>query len=398
MKILLVSSSAGNLGHGLKYLEMLHFHLSKEENVSIFVPNDVDLPKTLQIEQVKSPVSFAFTSREKYLRFGSLAQLVRGFDRLKYGILFFKTLISHVKNENYDIVHILDSEYISLIYCLNKAKQVRNSKFVITIHASDFGFENLTISTIYKSTIAFFLKKSFNNVIGVVCHGEWIKKRLLKTFPNIKGKIVAFDYPSSSYNDYGKTITEDLFDKYGDSRIVLFIGMIRKDKRIELALDTIQQLPNNYKLLIAGSLSDYTIAEIEKLIDDRGIGSKVETVFKYLTNEEFETYFRLGDVFLSTHSDKFPSASGPVADSRTYGLPVVVAKGGQLEEYVNREKVGLVAQESTAVGFSNSVLEVVENISFFKRNVINASNKFSWESFGKVHLALYKKNFSNEDK
>ena len=105
--------------------------------------------------------------------------------------------------------------------------------------------------------------------------------------------------------------------------------------------------------------------------------------------KEYEDNFKASDIFLSTHSDSFPSASGPVSDARSYGVPVVVPPKGQLEMYVNINKVGQVANSHNAKDFADACLLVNSNIDQYKNNVIKVSQSLSWESFVNRHISIY---------
>ena len=387
-KILLVSPNTSNSGHGVVYLTKLYEYLSKQCDVHVFVPQDtkIDINLFKKDNVIKSTVGFSFISREEYTKYGKFGQVIRGFNRLKTGKTFYKTLLNYLSNNEYDIVHVLDSEYLSFIYFARRMKTV---ELIYTIHASDFNFQSFSLSTIYKSVVAVFLKKALSLTAHIVCHGEWIKNRLLISFPNIKGKISSFIYPSDEYKKYNKTKVREKLKVDKGTVLISFLGMVRRDKRIEVALDTIKLLPNKYKLLIAGSLADYSLKDINNLIEEKNVSDRIIRDFRYLTDLEFKDYFMASDVFLSTHDPNFPSASGPVSDARTYGLPVVVTPGGQIDQYVHSEKVGVVSQGSEASNYSDAIIKLYDRIETFEGNVIRASHDFSWQSFSNAHMALY---------
>ena len=233
MKILLVSSSVSNKGHGIIYLTKLAEHLSTELDVKVFVPRDSKLSSPVFKKKeniIKSIVDCSITSREKYIKYGKFGLVIRGVNRLSTGISFFKSLIRHLKDNKYDVVHILDSEYISFIYLITKVSGFKETRFVTTIHASDFNFQSLSLSTIYKSIVAFFLKKVLNKVSYVICHGNWIKERLIVAFPDIKEKILGINYPSNEFEWYDKNLIREKLNISKNDKIVSFLGMIRRDK------------------------------------------------------------------------------------------------------------------------------------------------------------------------
>ncbi|AXO80785.1 glycosyltransferase [Olleya aquimaris] len=389
MKVLLVSGSVSNSGHGTVYLNNIHKNL-KDIDTDIFVPKDAILGDTdIDVNSIhKSDLSFSKLSRQNYAKYGKLGIVKRGFDRVFNGIKFHKDLLKHLKIKNYDVVHILDSEYISYWYLAKKLKN-KHVRLVYTLHASDFNLQSFTIGSVYKYLIKTMLNKSFSKTAHVVCHGEWIKDRLVLAFPKLKNKISGIDYPSNAYTKIDKDNLKAELGVPLDKTIISFLGMIRRDKKIEVAIQTIKQLPDNFHFVIAGSLSDYKLEEIESLIKEAKIESRVTRTFKYLSLKEYEDNFKASDIFLSTHSDSFPSASGPVSDARSYGVPVVVPPKGQLEMYVNINKVGQVAKKHNAKDFADACLLVNNEINHYKNNVIKVSQNLSWESFGNKHVSIY---------
>ena len=389
MKVLLVSGSVSSSGHGTVYLKNIHKNL-EDIDTDVFVPNDAILTDTnIDIDRMhKSDLSFSKLSRQNYAKYGKMGMVKRGFDRVSNGIKFHKDLVKYLKTKNYDVVHILDSEYISYWYLAKKLKN-KPIKLVYTLHASDFNLQSFSIGSVYKYLVKSLLNTSFSKTAHVVCHGEWIKDRLVLSFPKLKNKISGIDYPSNAYSQIDKNKLKAELGLPLDKTIISFLGMIRRDKKIEVAIQTIKQLPDNFHFVIAGSLSDYRLEEIESLIKEAKIENRVTKTLKYLSLKEYEDNFKASDIFLSTHSDSFPSASGPVSDARSYGVPVVVPPNGQLDMYVNINKVGQVAKSHNAKDFAEACLLVNSNIDQYKNNVIKVSKSLSWKSFVNRHISIY---------
>lgn len=386
-KVLLVSAGVSNSGHGLVYLTNLYQKISA--SITVFVPDDakINLENFTPTDIYKSNIKFSSISREHFKIYGLLSPIIRGLSRMRLSIKFHQDLLIHLKSNHYDVVHILDSDYIAYIYLQNKIS--KTAKTVYTLHASDFELRGASFATIYKSIIKYFLRDALNKTSHVICHGVWMKDRLLNSFPVLKNKILAIDYPSNSYSHFNKNEIRSSLNLPENKIIISFIGMIRKDKKIEIALEAFSMLNDNYHLIVAGSLADYNESEIIDLIDDNNIKDRTSIKLGYLDKSEYENYFKASDIFLSTHSDKFPSASGPVSDARTFGIPVVVPPGGQLEQYVNQYNVGEVAFKHDVDSFKIACEKIGVGKLKKHENVIEVSNKLSWDNFSKKHLNVY---------
>lgn len=390
--ILLVSFISSNQGHGRIYLKKIYENISQSLRVKIFVPNDfIEIKENINFNDiVKSKIGFRETERKNFKNFGIFSQIFRGFKRLKLSFKIYNDLLKYVKVNSFKSIHILDSEYISLIYFILRFSKINNSKLFVTIHPSNFKFKELNFSSFYKSLIRPFLNYSFKYVAGVVCHGNWIKEKLLDSFPSLNQKIIGLIYPSFKYVEFDKLSVRNKYRVPCENKVVLFIGMIRKDKNIETALKVISLLPADFTLIIAGSLSDYSREDIDVLIDNYSVRDKVRLDFRFLEQKEFQNYFCLSDVLLSCHNKSFKSGSGPVSDARSFGLPVVVSPYGQVADYVKQTKVGLVSESFNALDFVNAIIEVLNSQEEIGSKIIEASYFYSWEEFSKKHIEFYK--------
>ena len=74
------------------------------------------------------------------------------------------------------------------------------------------------------------------------------------------------DYPSNEFDEYDKKKIREKLALPKNKIVISFLGMIRKDKKIEIAINIMRKLPEKYHLLIAGVLADYKEQDIKSKI------------------------------------------------------------------------------------------------------------------------------------
>jgi glycosyltransferase involved in cell wall biosynthesis len=333
---------------------------------------------------------------DRYRRYGPLASLVRGVMRLRRGLGFGRGVLRAVEGMRDrglpEVVHVLDSEYVSLIALLRGLRRFTGTDRYVTLHPSDFGAGRLSIGTFYKRLVRGALRRELRRVF---CHGPWIAERLRVQLDLRTEQLVALYYPSEATDlsvparEARKQLSLDL-----EARVVLWFGMIRYNKRVDFALRTLALLPENYVLLVAGHPAEIGEEALRAMARQLGVERRVRWYLRYLDEDEIPAFFSSAEVILSTHAPSFTSASGPVSDARSYRRPVVCGAIGQLGAYVEAFAVGRVVPDDEPAAFADAIVEVVEAArsggdGAMAERIERAATRLSWESFAAAHAQVY---------
>lgn len=101
--------------------------------------------------------------------------------------------------------------------------------------------------------------------------------------------------------------------------ILLFFGLIRDYKRLDLLINAVNQLPEeNFKVIIAGYTNDF--AKYKKMIKDE---SKFQLQIRFISNEEIPDLFTVADFLVLPYDDA--TQSGPSLIALNYGLPIIAS-------------------------------------------------------------------------
>lgn len=111
-----------------------------------------------------------------------------------------------------------------------------------------------------------------------------------------------------------------------NSAVVLFFGIVRPYKGLDMLIDAIAQLKGLEKppyLVIAGEFWESKDHYLEQ-IESKGLVQQVLIVDRYIPNEEVRIYFSAADVVVAPYTAGTQSAVAKVA--MAFGMPLVVTK------------------------------------------------------------------------
>jgi glycosyltransferase involved in cell wall biosynthesis len=404
--VVLVSGAAGMMGHGRRYLAHLGAGLAKSgADVHVVVPSGIPSSDDLAVAGATVhtiDVDFGRLNADRFRRFGALAGAARGLARMALGFAFFRRMLRDVlpvveaRASGRYVLHLLDYEYLSLAWLLGRLERRERAVPFVTVHPSDFGGFAWTLGSAYKSLLRGVLGRRLRRVAGVVCHGEWIGRRLVEQFRLDPERVHPFSYPSEGEDL--RSPRDEARRRLGvaeDAPTTLWFGMIRRNKRLDLALDAFARLPGEHRLIVAGHPAEVEPEAIHARIAQLGIDDRVTLKLGYVPEPDIPLYFSAADVLLATHAPSFTSASGPVGDARTYRLPVVCSRSGQLRDYVQRFDTGIAVEEDTPEAFAAALAQAHRRAQdpsdgpAWREAIASAAQRLSWSAFAIAHASWY---------
>lgn len=394
-EVFLVSAGAAAEGHNARYLSRIAQRLRYNGiDVHAVVPSGaalVDGVTTIPVDTGIAP-----TDAARFRKFGHAAPLARGIVRLRSSRVFLQRAVAlaaqmSAASGRPAIIHLLDYEYLTASAVLRQIGRTQGLESVVTVHPSNFVQRGWGLGAIYKRAILSPFRSALKSVRAVVCHGPWIRDRLIEQLNLAPGCVHALDYPSEGRDArVPKAQARDALGLRGDLPVVLWFGMIRKNKRLDLAAAAIARLSTEVQFVVAGRPAELTAEDIHRLLQEHGVESNTMTHLDYIAEADIPLYFSAADVLLATHDPSFTSASGPISDARTYRLPVVATQTGQLAEYVTRFGVGVVPEVNDPRGFADALTVALETDAQAWEAVLeSAAQELSWERFADAHQKIY---------
>ncbi len=238
---------------------------------------------------------------------------------------------------------------------------------------------------------AAFSKYFINGCDGFVTMSKAVMKDLEKftTTPHKKYLL----HPL--YTSFGEKI-----DKYTarkalgldeHKKIVLFFGLIRKYKGLDMLLDAFHELKSSpdINLLIAGEFYEDKQPYLD-LIEKYQIQDRVILHGKFIANEDVKLYFSAADLVALPY--RSATQSGVTQVSFHFEVPTLVTNVGGLSEIIPDKIAGYVV-DSSGKAIAEAIKDYFENnrIAAFTEGMRKEKQKYDWKIFVNEVFDLFKK-------
>lgn len=169
-----------------------------------------------------------------------------------------------------------------------------------------------------------------------------------------KADIVQFPHPV--YDHFGtkedKAAARQALGLAPDRRTLLFFGLIRDYKGLDLLIEAMQLLEPDYQLLIAGE-SYGSFDRYQAQIDASGCADRIKIFNQYIPDEEVPRYFSAADVCVLPY--RSATQSGITAIALHFEVPLVATPVGGLAESIERPGIGLMARNVSADALAEAI-------------------------------------------
>ncbi len=234
------------------------------------------------------------------------------------------------------------------------------------------------------SLIKYFLKA--NDAFVVM--SDTVKDDLLKLKPN----AVFAHHPHPLYDHFGlkmqKVNARKAMNIPEKSKVLLFFGFIRDYKGLDLLLQAIKQLPEDYFLLIAGEVYG-SFDKYEEMINRMDIRSRVGLNVRYIGDDEVSRFFSVADACVLPY--KSATQSGIVGISYHFDLPVIATDVGGLKEMIEPFGTGAMIKRPNANDITTTIKEFFEsgNSASSIENIQQYKKQYNWKTLADSIENLY---------
>ena len=222
----------------------------------------------------------------------------------------------------------------------------------------------------------FFLK----HTDGFVVMSDAVLNDLLSLKPN--AKYIRIDHPV--YNHFGEKIDQESAIKQlnllPEKKTLLFFGLIRDYKGLDLLIESMSELDESYQLIIAGEVYG-SFEKYQLLINNSSAKDRIFLFNKYISDDEVSVFFSAADVCILPY--KSATQSGITAISNHFTLPIIATDVGGLKETINHLNTGLIVNEPKVELLTNSIQNyfLYNYKSEFSINIALENKNKSWDNF-----------------
>jgi glycosyltransferase involved in cell wall biosynthesis len=235
-----------------------------------------------------------------------------------------------------------------------------------------------------KPLTTWFLKRNS----GFVAMSESVRNDLYALHPEAKSVLK----PHPLYNHFGEKIesrkARELLGVDPEKKTILFFGLIREYKGLDLLIDAIGMLDESYQLIIAGEAYG-SFDKYEEHIRKASHPGRIKVFNRYIGDNEVPLFFSAADVCALPY--RSATQSGITSIAYHFGLPLIATNTGGLGESIEKPGAGLMIPEITPGSVADTIVQYFnEDRSIFTGNIQKEKTLLSWENFSASLLSFVK--------
>lgn len=236
-----------------------------------------------------------------------------------------------------------------------------------------------------------FAKYFINACDGFVTMSKAVMKDLEKFTSTVHKKYLLHPLYTSFGEKLNKMDARKALELPTDKQLVLFFGLIRNYKGLDMLLDAMNELKSNpnINLVIAGEFYEDKQPYLD-LIKKYGIENQVILHGKFIANEDVKLYFSAADLVALPY--RSATQSGVTQVSFHFEVPTLVTNVGGLGEIIPDKVAGYVV-ESNGKAIAAGIKDYFDNnrMPSFTEGMKKEKQKYDWKIFVDEVIDLYKK-------
>ena len=225
----------------------------------------------------------------------------------------------------------------------------------------------------------YFLKGSTGSV--TLC--EAVSKDLLALKPDAEYTVIQHPLYSHFGAKKDRAEAEKKLGLKPGKKNILFFGLIREYKGLDILLEAFSRLDDGYQLIIAGEPYG-SFDKYQKLIDAIPGKGRIFMDLKYIKDSEVSDYFSAADVAVLPY--RSATQSGISSVSYHFEVPMIVTDVGGLKETIGDRGTGLVAGEGTPEAICCEIEKYFADPCIKEdciKNIRVEKDRLSWNTFAR---------------
>lgn len=206
-------------------------------------------------------------------------------------------------------------------------------------------------------------------------------------------KMPVVHHPHPVYDHFGTAKSKQTARKIlgipDNKKTLLFFGLIRKYKGLDLILRAMDYLSEDFYLIVAGEPYE-NFAPYQKIISESSAKMRIKTFTKYIPTEDVSTFFSAADAGVLPY--KTATQSGVAAMAFHFNLPVVVTNTGGLKQMIEPHNIGLITPEITPKSIAQTISKLFEKpqeAQKISENIRKFKSICNWKTFSDTLINAY---------
>ncbi len=218
----------------------------------------------------------------------------------------------------------------------------------------------------------------FNSIEHAIVLSQKVFDDVTTIRPNLP--ITLCEHPL--YDQFGDVMDKEQskhhFSIPANKKVLLFFGFIRDYKGLDILLETMSLLSEDYHLLIAGEVYG-SFESYESLIQERRLQTRCSVEVRYIDDKEVPLFFSAADAVILPY--KTGTQSGIISIAYHFNVPVVATNVGGLSEMIEPFETGVVVPLPTPNDVANGITTLFENYSHHCEGIGRYKETHTWNYF-----------------
>ncbi|MDR3142434.1 MAG: glycosyltransferase [Tannerellaceae bacterium] len=235
-----------------------------------------------------------------------------------------------------------------------------------------------------KALTTWFLKQND----GFIAMSGAVRDDLLLLHPKARSILK----PHPLYNHFGdKVETAKAREALGtdvNKKTILFFGLIRDYKGLDLLIDAVSLLDDSYQLIIAGEAYG-SFDKYDERIKKANHPERIKVFNRYISDNEVPLFFSAADVCVLPY--RSATQSGITSIAYHFELPLIATNTGGLKESIEKPGAGLIIPEISATSIAETIQQFFhKDKNIFISNIRKEKSLLTWEHFAETLLSFAK--------
>lgn len=219
----------------------------------------------------------------------------------------------------------------------------------------------------------------FRQSDGFIVMSDTVKDDLLQLCPGARFLLK----PHPLYDQFGDKIEPEIARKEleldPEKKTILFFGLIRDYKGLDLLIDAFGRLDDTYQMIIAGE-SYGSFDKYEEQISRTKHPDQIKVLNRYISDADVPLLFSAADVCVLPY--RSATQSGIISVAYHFETPLIATRVGGLNESIEKQGVGLMVPEINAMSIAETIRHFFSiDPAVFAENFNREKEKLSWQSF-----------------
>lgn len=238
----------------------------------------------------------------------------------------------------------------------------------------------------------------YKKATGIIVHSilpEVARSRVAKSFGTFKGFTFLYD---PVYEDWSCLVSQAearlRVQLPGDVPIFLFFGELTFSKGLDIAIEAIDRVVQDVRLVIAGRPVYFTAEKITLLKECMRNPHRLIERLGFVPDEEVPFYYLAADAVVMPYRKQYElGTSGIIGQAASAGRPVIAFDVGAIGEVVRGNSLGIVIPEGSCEGLCEGLDFFLKNKAAIAEQTLKSSREYiaksAWIRIGTAIGDLY---------